>query len=164
MRLRRISLKLLHPSLWRSNGNAADAMFTVWVVSSSTSASVVWICAVVWVSPSSACQRRQSQLHISYICRPLPDKKALISLHPLSCFFFFFFAYSSIGAWNGVQSKAVIGGFLPWEKRPVLLGCEMSHWCLPRVPLSTGAPLMETESITGQQPCGSTWGLLSSAH
>lgn len=83
MRWRRISLKLLHPSLWRSNGNAADAMFTVWAVSSSTSASVVWICAVVWVSP------RQSQLHISYVCRPLPDKYWSLCIHWAAFFFFF---------------------------------------------------------------------------
>lgn len=44
-----------------------------------------------------------------------------LCMDPPSCFFFFFFANSSNGAWNGVQSEAVIGGFLPWEKRPVLL-------------------------------------------
>lgn len=66
MRWRRISLKLLHPSLQRSNGDAADAMFAVWAVSSSTSASVVWICA---------------EIHLAQLCLPAQAVTATYLLH-----------------------------------------------------------------------------------
>lgn len=110
MRWRRISLKLLHPSLQRSNGNAADAIFTVRAVSSRTSQSSESV--QKYISPSSAATHL---LHAG-LCQ---HWSLCTRIHWAP--FFSFLANSSNGAWNGVQSEAVIGGFVPWEKRPVLL-------------------------------------------
>lgn len=123
MRWRRISLKLLHPSLQRSNGDAADAMFAVWAVSSSTSASVVWICAEIHLAQLCLPAQAVTATYLLHLQASARQASAdlFARIHRATFLFFFVFANSSNGAWNGVQSEAVIGGFVPWEKRPVLL-------------------------------------------
>lgn len=154
MRWRRISPKLLHPSLQRSHGNSADAIFTVWAVSSRTSTN---LCK----NPS----RPALQLDISYMqasARAVStDLFAHVSTEPFFFFFFWLIQATAPGTefkakpWSAASSPRRRGQFC-WRRDEPLM-------CSTRCALDAPPRPMETESIAGQQPCESTRGLLSSA-
>lgn len=127
------------------DGNAADAMFTVRAGCNSTFASVVWICL-----PAEA-------VAATYTGLSLISKNWSLCANPPSVLLIWASVLERSSKWSRDWP------LLPLREEASSVGSEMSHWCLCLF-RSQRAPLMEMESITGQQPCESTWGLLSWAH
>lgn len=136
---------------------------TVCVCNIPVASAVCWYCTElehpVKISHSSGCQYKVSHSKsISHICKPLPDKQELKSLHETKHF-------TNLSGCTGTEFKAELWFVAAFsrERGLVLAGSKKSRWlhCLFRSPQ---ASRMVMESITGQQPSESTWRLLSWAH